>query len=77
VSVRSTIVPRYCLGVANIQFQEAKVGHFVDFFEIAGLEVESDQESEENNDFKGRQPTIELDQVKLSAIRGELKILRG
>jgi ATP-binding cassette subfamily B protein len=76
VSVGSTIVPAVAgLVVANIQFQEAKVA-FDRLFEIAGLEVESDQESEENNDFKVDSPLLELDQVSFR-YPGRTQILKG
>jgi ATP-binding cassette subfamily B protein len=76
VSVGSTIVPAVAgLVVANIQFQEAKVA-FDRLFEIAGLEVESDQESEENNDFKADSPLLELDQVSFR-YPGRTQILKG
>jgi ATP-binding cassette subfamily B protein len=76
VSVGSTIVPAVAgLVVANIQFQEAKVA-FDRLFEIAGLEVESDQEIEENNDFKANSPLLELDQVSFR-YPGRTQILKG
>jgi ATP-binding cassette subfamily B protein len=76
VSVGSTIVPAVAgLVVANIQFQEAKVA-FDRLFEVAGLEVESDQESEENNDFKVESPLLELDQVSFR-YPGRTQILKG
>ncbi|REG84720.1 peptidase domain-containing ABC transporter [Algoriphagus antarcticus] len=76
VSVGSTIVPAVAgLVVANIQFQEAKVA-FDRLFEIAGLEVESDQEIEENNDFKADSPLLELDQVSFR-YPGRTQILKG
>jgi ATP-binding cassette subfamily B protein len=76
VSVGSTIVPAVAgLVVANIQFQEAKVA-FDRLFEIAGLEVESDQESEESNDFGADSPLLELDQVSFR-YPGRTQILKG
>jgi ATP-binding cassette subfamily B protein len=76
VSVGSTIVPAVAgLVVANIQFQEAKVA-FDRLFEIAGLEVESDQDLGENNDFRDDSPLLELDQVCFR-YPGRSPILKG
>lgn len=76
ISVGSTIVPAVAgLVVANIQFQEAKVA-FDRLFEIAGLDMESDEPIEKGQPIIGNSPLLRLDQVTFR-YPGRTQILKG